>query len=133
MFSLQMTEMAPLGVGEMGISSYFPATHFQVGFGATRCFRRTLRLRPLCWGIQMHRLTVIVVAGMLIAGAQAFAAAPKSQAAMNRRQLADCMNKRMASDKAISYNEAAKVCKVQMKAQNNRAAISTPTTQANAH
>ncbi len=81
----------------------------------------------------MHPVTVIVAASMLFVGAQALAAAPKSQAAMNRRQLMDCMNKRMASDKAISYNEAAKVCKVQMKAQNNRAAISTPTTQANAH
>ena len=81
----------------------------------------------------MYPVTVFVAAGMLIAGGQALAAAPKSQAAINRRQVADCMIKRMASDKAISYNEAAKVCKVQIKAQNNRAAISTPTTQANAH
>lgn len=84
----------------------------------------------------MHPVTVVVAAGMMLVGAQALAAPPKSQAALNRRQLVDCMNKRMAADKAISYNEAAKVCKVQLKAQNERVtpvAISTPTTQANTH
>ncbi len=81
----------------------------------------------------MHPVTAIVVAGMIFIGAQALAAAPKSQAALNRRQLVDCMSRRMASDKAISYNEAAKLCKTQMKAQNDRVAMSRPATQANAH
>ena len=83
-------------------------------------------------GVQMRRVTVIVTAGMILVGAQALAASPKSQAALNRRQLVDCMSKRMAFDKAISYNEAAKVCKIQMKAQNDHVELSTPTTQANA-
>ncbi len=81
----------------------------------------------------MHPLTAIVAVGMIFIGAQALAGAPKSHAALNRRQLVDCMTKRMASDKAISYNEAAKLCKAQMKAQNDRVAMSSPTTQAHAH
>jgi len=34
-----------------------------------------------------------------------------------RRQLSDCMTKRMAESRTISYNEAAKVCKDQLGSQ----------------
>jgi hypothetical protein len=81
----------------------------------------------------MHPVMVIAMAGMIFVGGQAFAGNALSQAAMNRRQLINCMNKTMSSNKAISYNEATKVCKDQLKAQNGRVAFSTPTTQANAH
>jgi len=79
------------------------------------------------------RATILVMAGMIFIGAQSLAGNGVSQAALNRRQLINCMNKTMYSNKAISYNEAAKACKDQLKAQNGRVAFSTPTTQANAH
>ena len=76
----------------------------------------------------MYRvLTVIATTGMIFVGAQALADNPRSQAAMNRRQITDCMSKRMSADKAESYNEAAKRCKGQMKRPNDQLALSTPT------
>ncbi len=76
----------------------------------------------------MYRvLTVIAMTGMIFVAAHALAGNSRSQAAMNRRQVAECMSKRMSADKAISYNQAAKVCKDQAKKQNGQLALSTPT------
>lgn len=77
----------------------------------------------------MHRvMTVIAATSMVFVGAQAFAGS-RNQAAMNRRQIADCMSKRMSANKAESYNEAAKVCKDQMKRPNDQLALSAPPKQ----
>ena len=65
-------------------------------------------------------LTAVGVAGVLLMGAQAIAD-PKSQAPTARRQLTDCMTRRMSADKRLSYNEATKRCKEQIK--NKGAAI----------
>jgi hypothetical protein len=76
----------------------------------------------------MHRLisekplnrmmTVIAMAGLLLVAAQAVAADP-GQPALTRRQMVTqiigCMKKRMSASRTISYNEAAKVCKDQLK------------------
>jgi hypothetical protein len=67
----------------------------------------------------MKRLSaVIATTGTLLAGMQAPAADWKNQSFAARRQtviqVADCMKKRMARDRAISYNEAAKVCRDQV-------------------
>jgi hypothetical protein len=41
----------------------------------------------------------------------------------NRRQMISCMTKQMAANKAISYNEATKLCKDQLKSQSGSVAI----------
>jgi len=78
----------------------------------------------------MHRvITVIATTSMIIAGVQAFAGNSRSQAALNRRQIADCMSKRMSANQAESYNQAAKTCKEQVKRPNDQLALSTPPKQ----
>ena len=67
----------------------------------------------------MYReLTVIAMTGMMFVGAQVLAGNSRNQAALNRRHVIDCMSKRMSANKAVSYNEAAKACKDQLKTLN---------------
>ena len=70
-----------------------------------------------------------MIATMSVAFAATSAWAVDSIAArppMTKRQMVgqiiDCMKKRMYSDRAISYNEAAKVCKNQVARQNDASA-----------
>jgi hypothetical protein len=81
----------------------------------------------------MYRvLTAIGVAGVLIMGAQAIAD-PRSQPPTARRQLLDCMSRRMSADKTLSYNEAAKRCKEQAKNKGATMISSDPAKSARAH
>jgi hypothetical protein len=41
-----------------------------------------------------------------------------------RRQLADCMTKRMYSNRTLSYNDAAKTCKDELQGSKTDAALS---------
>ena len=54
-----------------------------------------------------------------LAGAQALAADPSTQNAsvVNKRQMADCMTRRMSSSRTLSYNDAKKACTAQLKPQ----------------
>jgi hypothetical protein len=70
--------------------------------------------------------TVIAMTSMLFVGAQAFSDHPPSHAAMNRRQIINCMSKQMAANKSISYNDAAKTCKDQLKVQHRELGLSVP-------
>ena len=70
----------------------------------------------------MNRLPIMItITGALLAGTQAGATDWKGQSLSSKRQtvsqVIDCMKRRMSSDRAISYNEAAKVCKEQVLAQ----------------
>jgi hypothetical protein len=64
---------------------------------------------------------VIAVLGALLAGTHASADNWKNQPPAAKRQAAgmviDCMRKRMSRDRVISYNEAAKVCKLEVAKQ----------------
>ena len=42
----------------------------------------------------------------------------------SKRQLSDCMLKRMSSDRSLSYNDAAKTCKDQLRGNKTDAALS---------
>jgi hypothetical protein len=57
----------------------------------------------------------IATAVAVLASTHAFADDWKGQSLATKRQVVsqvvDCMRKRMSSDRAISYNQAAKVCK----------------------
>jgi len=63
-------------------------------------------------------LTVIAMTGMIFVGAQAFSLDFINPPTMSKRQMSvqivGCMKKRMAADKVISYNEAAKACKAKI-------------------
>jgi hypothetical protein len=61
-------------------------------------------------------ITMIAAAAMMSIGAQALAQDPVGPAKSPRRQLSQCMSKRMLSDRYVSYYEAAKICKAQLKA-----------------
>ena len=92
----------------------------------------------LCKGLkQQHFINrasiVIAVAGMMFVAADTFAANPPSHAAIQRRQLADCMSRQMAANTSISYNEAARACKDKMKLQNGQAGLSARAKQAILH
>lgn len=66
----------------------------------------------------MHRaLIAIGVTSALLMGGRA-CADPTNRPQTPRRQLMDCMTRRMSADKTLSYNEAAKRCKEQMKTKD---------------
>jgi hypothetical protein len=53
------------------------------------------------------------------------AADPASHPASARHQLMACMTKHMSASKTLSYNEATRVCKAQMKSQSATLASGT--------
>ena len=70
----------------------------------------------------MKRLSVVIATTCaLLAGVQALGADWKAQSFSARRQtvvqVIDCMKKRMAGDRLISYNEAARFCRDQVNKQ----------------
>lgn len=77
-------------------------------------------------------LTAVGVAGVLLMGAQAIAD-PRSQPPTARRQLLDCMSRRMSADKALSYNEAVKRCKEETKNKGATKISGNPPKSASAH
>ena len=65
----------------------------------------------------MHRLSnvpvsgVVVVAGMIFMGTQAFAQDSPTHPRNSRRQMADCIIKRMSADRMVSFNDATRACR----------------------
>jgi hypothetical protein len=63
----------------------------------------------------MNRLALVVaIAGTVLGTSTALAADPAHSISAKRQfasQVITCMRKRMASDKYVSYNQAAKTCK----------------------
>jgi hypothetical protein len=57
------------------------------------------------------------VIGALLLSAQA-AAVDSTNPPTARRQLMDCMNRHMSANKTLSYNQASKVCKEQLRAKD---------------
>jgi hypothetical protein len=62
-----------------------------------------------------HSLMACGLVGTMLVSVCAVAANSPSRAALQRHQVIICMNKRMAANTTISYNEAAKVCKKQVR------------------
>jgi hypothetical protein len=72
----------------------------------------------------MNRLlTMIVLTGAIFAGQQALADDLANPPSISKRQMIslmiDCMKKRMSADRAISYHEAAKACKEDIRRDDN--------------
>jgi len=59
----------------------------------------------------MKRFAAIGLCGTLLVGAHALAAPPASQASIIKRQLHECMARRMGANRTLSYNDALRTCK----------------------
>ena len=70
-------------------------------------------------------LIAIGVTSALLMVAQA-CADPANRPQTPRRQLMDCMSRRMSADRTLSYNDAVKRCKEQMKTQDAAVISSNP-------
>jgi hypothetical protein len=70
------------------------------------------------WGI-------VLIISVASASSQAVAAPPVTRPPSAKRLLIACMTKEMSSSRTISYNEATKVCKVQLKTQSATLASGT--------
>jgi hypothetical protein len=71
-------------------------------------------------------LTMLAMTSVAFPGQQALAGSGRPTATAKQQMIAktiDCMRKRMSVDKAVSYNEAAKICNAQIRKQRDQ---STP-------
>jgi hypothetical protein len=65
----------------------------------------------LDWRLATKRFAATGLCSLLLVGAHAVAAPPTSQAAIMKRQLHECMARRMGANKMLSYNDAMRTCK----------------------
>jgi hypothetical protein len=80
----------------------------------------------------MNQFTAIGLLGVILVGAHAAAAPPTSQAAI-KRQLYDCMARRMGANKTLSYNEAMRTCKERAQPPKDLASIGPSESGTKAH
>jgi hypothetical protein len=59
----------------------------------------------------MKRIISAIGFGAALAFAQISSAHPESAPVIAKQQLIECMNRRMAASKTVSYNEAMRICK----------------------
>ena len=69
---------------------------------------------------------MVAAAAVMQSGMQALATGGVGRSRMARRQIADCMTKRMYADRTLSYIDAKKACKDEMMAQSDRLAANAP-------
>jgi hypothetical protein len=80
----------------------------------------------------MHRLSrarvlsVIAITGVMLMGAKALADESATHSRNSRRQIADCIIKKMSANRAVSFNDATRACKDQAKAQDGSLVANTP-------
>jgi hypothetical protein len=68
----------------------------------------------------------ILAASILLLGAQTISAQPESAAVIAKRQLNECMAKRMAASKTLSYNDAMRACKEHLQPPKDTLAAINP-------
>jgi hypothetical protein len=71
-------------------------------------------------------MRAIGLSSMMLVGALAVAAPPASQSAVTKRQLNDCMSRRMAANRTLSYNDALRSCKERIQSQKEALASNSP-------
>jgi hypothetical protein len=82
----------------------------------------------------MRRVFILLgMVGTMAAVMQPCSAATPSVATLHKRQISDCMSKQMSASRTISYNEASKLCKQQIKTQNASLASGTATKPGASH
>jgi hypothetical protein len=75
---------------------------------------------------------MVLILGTLVAVEHSSATGTLSPAALLKRQIVDCMTKRMTTNQSISYNEASRLCKAQLQPQNS-ALVSSVTKPGTSH
>ena len=70
-------------------------------------------------------ITVMSFGGLMLIGAQSVAAPPPSPTLM-KRQISECMTKKMMANKTLSYNDARKGCKERLQPGKDEVASITP-------
>jgi hypothetical protein len=69
---------------------------------------------------------VWLLVGALTVGAASLAQDPNGEPGPSKRQVSACMSRRMASDRLVSYNDAAKACKIQLRSRKADTASNAP-------
>jgi hypothetical protein len=80
----------------------------------------------------MKRFVAIGLCSALL-GAHALAAPPASQASIIKRQLHECMARRMGANKMLSYNDAMRTCKERAQPAKESLASNGPNESGKAH
>jgi hypothetical protein len=73
-----------------------------------------------------HAVVVVGLCSAAIFGS-AWGGAPASQSVNVKRQMMDCMSKRMSSNKWISFNDAKRVCEDKLRPRSEALAAISPT------
>jgi hypothetical protein len=77
-----------------------------------------------------HLLAILGVIGAILFGARSFAVQPAGQAVSAKRQMIECMSKRMSANRTLTYNAALQACKDKLRAQKaelaSNASIESP-------
>jgi hypothetical protein len=74
----------------------------------------------------MKRIILAIGVSAALAAVQPSNAHPQSAAVIAKQQLTECMSRRMAASKTISYNEAMRVCKEQLQPPKETLASNGP-------
>jgi len=72
-------------------------------------------------------MTLIGLCSVVLAGAHAVAAQPASVSANFKRQINDCMTRRMGANRSLSYNDAMRMCKERVQPAKEALASISPT------
>jgi hypothetical protein len=75
-------------------------------------------------------ITVMSFGGLMLIGAQSvaapLAAPPPNPSTVMKRQMSECMTKKMTANKTLSYNDARKGCKERLQPGKDEVASITP-------
>jgi hypothetical protein len=82
-----------------------------IGTYLVRMLPKAPQADPLEPRLALKRLPAIGLCSVLLLGAHAMAAPPARQAVIMKRQLVECMIKRMGANRTLSYNDAMRTCK----------------------
>lgn len=71
-------------------------------------------------------LAAIGLIGLVLTYPRAAALEPGGQSSMLKQQIIDCMNKKMAASRTLSYNDAMRACKIRLQPTKDTLAANSP-------
>jgi hypothetical protein len=74
----------------------------------------------------MQRFIAVIGTSLLLLAAHTARAQPESRSAMLKRQLNECMTRRMSANRTLSYNDAMRACKERLQPAKESLASITP-------
>ena len=78
-------------------------------------------------------MTAIGLSSLMLVSAPAAKAEPQSRAVIAKLHLSECMTKRMAANKTLSYNDARRACKERLQPPKELASINQVEPATKAH